>query len=49
MIEDGIYIRISAGDTAFTYSVLASGRLIDTGIVETEDTPEYYGGSQAMD
>jgi hypothetical protein len=51
MIDDGIYIRIAAGNAAFTYSVLRGGRLAETGTVETEEemAPDYYGGSEAMD
>jgi hypothetical protein len=51
MIEDGIYIRITTYGTAFTYSVLRGGRLVDTGTVEAEDevAPGYYGGSESMD
>ena len=51
MIEDGIYIRITTYGNAFTYNVVRSGRLVETGTVETDDevVPGYYGGSDAMD
>ena len=51
MIKDGIYIRITTYGTAFTYSVLTSGRLVETGTIEMDEevTPGYYGGSEAMD
>ena len=49
MRKDGIYIRLA--ESAFTYSILCDGRLIETGTVETEEevAPGYYGGSEAMD
>jgi len=51
MVEDGIYIRITTYASAFTYSVLRGGRLVETGTVETDEevAPGYYGGSEAMD